>query len=116
MTHHHECCHQKSCCSHEHEQACCSEKSGCHPKHDCTHENYTEKLLELADEAWREILKEKIKQQIMTAQGAHIEQLAKLIAESNQSKWKHKMAAKKSCCDLKEKMHDFFCDSGDCKR
>jgi hypothetical protein len=46
-----------------------------------------EKLLALADEAWSQLLKEKIKTEISKSCAESIDKLAKLVAETNMAKW-----------------------------
>jgi hypothetical protein len=62
----------------------------------------------MADEAWMEILKEKIKKQIESAGGEHLDQLAKIVAESNKERWEHKLAINELASNYKEKLTDFF--------
>lgn len=85
--HHHEHPHH-----HSHEQ---QQEENC---------NMPEKLLCLADEAWMEVLKEKIKKEIEATSGEKLTKLAKLIAETNGAKWQAKIAAKKGCHEYKEKL------------
>lgn len=56
-----------------------------------------EKLLQLADEAWMEVLKEKIKQEIIANGGEKLDEIAKLVAETNCAKWQHMIAGKMHC-------------------
>lgn len=107
MSHHHHC--------HEHEGESCSCCQGTcshgHHHHDHDHEeqgDFAHLLLEMADEAWMEVLKEKIKEQIVATSGPHLTELAKLVADSNKMRWKHKMASQKACADYTQKMHDYF--------
>lgn len=72
------------------------------------HCHCAEKFLEIADEAWKEVLKEKIKAKIISKKGEHIEKLAEMIAIANGEKWKHKIAAKMKCNEFKEGLKDFF--------
>lgn len=51
------------------------------------------KFLQLADEAWTEVLKEKIKEHIK-AESKAIDQFAKLVAEANYERWKKKTQEK----------------------
>ncbi len=108
---HHQCpihgCHhhgsssqgsESSCCCSQHHEGCEHHESG----------DFSQQLLEMADEAWMELLKEKVKKQIEATGGSHLDQLAKLIAESNNTRWKHKLAAQKLCHDYKEKIAEFF--------
>lgn len=93
--HQHGCtCGQKHECAESHEQkgsCCCAEK-----------------FLEIADEAWKEVLKEKIKHKILEKKGEHMEQLADLIATINGEKWKHKISERLKCDEYKEKLKEFF--------
>ena len=55
-------------------------------------EDFAHQLLELADEAWMEILKEKIKENIRQKGGEQLTQLANLVSERNHKRWNHKLA------------------------
>lgn len=108
--------HCSSCCSSHHDHhGCCGE--GHHHHHEVSG---SEAFLELADEAWMEVLKEKIKAHIV-ANDTRLNDLAKIIAEANHCRWKMKMASKHGCDDFKQRLHDFFgsdcCDKsgGSCK-
>jgi len=67
-----------------------------------------EKFLEIADDAWREVLKEKIKAKIIDKKNDHMEKLAEMIAMANGSKWKHKISAKANDEEFKENLKKFF--------
>jgi hypothetical protein len=108
MSHDH--CHKEEDCSHAKRTHCCSCHGDC-----CCHEgqkecskDFAKHLLEMADEAWMEVLKDKIKEQILASSGAHLDRLAKLVAESNKSRWKQKMGSKKDCDDYRQRIADFF--------
>ena len=80
-----------------------------HEEHYHHEENHhEEKLLKLADEAWMELLKEKIKAEIESKKGDQLRELAKIIALANKEKWHHKMAAKITCKEFKESLKEFF--------
>lgn len=98
--HHHD---HDECCSHHHHE-CCGEDH----EH---HASYSEAFLELADEAWMEVLKEKIKDHIR-AKDARINELATIIAEANHERWKQKMVGKHGCDSFKEKLHHYFEGTG----
>jgi hypothetical protein len=100
--HSHSHCHDDSCNSkgsqehnhshhHDHEEECCSKA-----------------FLHIADEAWMEVLKDKIKEQIIATSGPHLNELAKIISEANHGRWKNKMASKKGCKEFEEKICKFF--------
>jgi len=100
-THH---CHG----AHEHCECCQGEICGvCHHHHQ-KHEDFSHELIELADEAWMEVLYEKIKKQVEANSGANLDKLAKLVADSNQARWKNKMGANKATTELKDKLSEFF--------
>lgn len=110
------CC---SCCSCCNEGSCCSCCSSCNTKNNKSchgednHEEFACGLLEAADCAWMEVLKDKIKEHILSTQNEKMTELAKLIAEENCQRWKHKMEKKHACADFKEKLCRFF---GQCKK
>lgn len=111
--HHHH--HGEGCCCHHHEEACCHE-GVCHHHHahDLHHhahdhqQDFAHELIEMADQAWMEVLKEKIKEQIKTTSGSNLDQLAKLVAEANHERWKHKMSLQKDVHTYQEKLAAFF--------
>lgn len=102
-------CHsnESSCCSNQECQcqcACCSGKQSC----SSGHEDGYKWFLEVADEAWTEVLKEKIKEHILATQKDRMTDLAKLVSEGNNQRWKSKMDKKKVCAEFSEKLHHFF--------
>lgn len=94
------------CCSND--KCCCK----CHTQHrheeEENHEEFAHCLLEIADEAWMEVLKDEIKKHILSTQGDRMTELAKLISESNSERWKNKMEKKRGCHTFKEKLCAFF--------
>lgn len=68
-------------------------------------------FLELADTAWEEVLKDKMKDYILETQEKRMEELAKIVAEGNNQKWKDKMHKKHSGGEFKEKLIRFFSQS-----
>lgn len=108
MTHHHHHDHCDICCAHgEHHAHTCCGSDHHHHAHE-HHEDFARELLEMADQAWMEVLKEKIKEQVRTTNGANLDQLAKLVAEANHVRWKHKMNVQKDVHSYKEKLSTFF--------
>jgi hypothetical protein len=67
-------------------------------------------MLHLADEAWLEVLKEKIKGEIIKNSGAHLDKLAKLLADSNKTRWKEKIEEEKSEEEFEHQLKHFFYD------
>ena len=108
MSHHH--CHghhhhHHGCCEEEHECGCC-----CHHHSDDHGDegDFASQLLQLADEAWMEVLKEKVKAHVAKSSGAQLEKLAKIVAEGNKDRWRMKLGAKKGCDDFHAKIAEFF--------
>ena len=108
--------HHESCCSehhHHHHHEHCSAEKGHEHHHDKEEEDcdMPEKLLCLADEAWKELLKEKITEEIRATSGEKINKLAKVIVQANKAKWENKIAAKKHCHEYQENLKQVFCSS-----
>lgn len=104
-------CHAKCCghggCGHEHCHChSCAHHECCHHHHE--QEDFAKQLIEMADEAWMEVLMDKIKEQVIIHSGAHLDQLAKLVAETNNARWKEKLALQKRGNDFKDKVDQFF--------
>lgn len=100
--HHGECCdhhhhHHDECCHHEHHHACHEQQT-----------KYADELLALADEAWMEVLKEKIKDQIRSTSSQHLDALAKLISQANHNRWKHKMEGKTTKEDFEQNLQQIL--------
>jgi hypothetical protein len=67
-------------------------------------------MLALADCAWMEVLKEKMKDYIK-ANDHKIDELAKTVCEANQQRWQSKMAKQKAKMDFDQKLKGIFCSS-----
>lgn len=87
-------CQSQSCGSHQH-----GSHEGC-----CEHAH---KLLEIADMAWMEVLKDKIKEHIL-ANDHKINEIARIVAEANHSRWQQKMEQKECCDCYEEKLKELF--------
>ncbi len=116
--HHHGCCCSGS---HSHEHCHCHGSGACGSHHGacacpCHHEhNHAAMLLKLADEAWLEVVKEKIKEEIRKNSNDHTSQLAKVVAEANHKRWAEKMAAKKCEAEYEEQLKRIFgCKDAKC--
>lgn len=96
-----ECGCQKSQCGCK---SSCGCGSSCCSKDDCCK---PEKFLELADQAWKEVLKEKIKKHI-EANSKNLDELAAIISEANHERWSRKMDGKQCGCCFEEKLENFF--------
>lgn len=68
----------------------------------------SDNFLKLADEAWMEVLKEKIKAQIIAHKGEHMDKLAGLIAKANGERWKNKISSKTKSNEFKDELKAFF--------
>ena len=110
-------CH---CCSHHHhccEHSCHSGAASCHD-HSHHHDScdYAEHFLEIADEAWIEVLKERIKDHIRK-NDPKIDEIARIVAEANNEKWKKKISSHKCCENYEHQLHEIFescCKEGSC--
>lgn len=111
--------HEKSCneetCHHEHhhsaECSCCHEEICCHHNnnhHHHEHPDFAHQLLEMADEAWMEVLKEKIKANIETKNGKQLDELANLVTDGNNIRWKNKIESQTEMMNYKDKISNFF--------
>lgn len=77
-----------------------------HEEHECCDLN--EKMFCLADEAWKELLMEKIKQEIEKLSGEKLNEVAKAVAEANHKRWHHMMEGKQKCCEFKQHLKDLL--------
>lgn len=111
MSHHHPCHthdHGHDHCCHGEHCSCCGHVCSTYPHH--THEEggFAQDLLEMADQAWMEVLKEKMKEQILASSGKYLDDLAKTAVESNKSRWKSKKAAHYATDEFKAKVNQLF--------
>jgi hypothetical protein len=99
---------------------CCEEKCSCpcHEKHKeqgdhshGEHDEFVHFLFKIADEAWTEVLKEKIKEHILATQKDRMTELAKIASEGNSQRWKNKIEKKSGCREFKERLCQFFSHS-----
>ncbi|MDP1879325.1 MAG: hypothetical protein Q8K60_00120 [Parachlamydiaceae bacterium] len=119
------CCSSKGCGCNSSGSGNCGCQSSCSSKGSCCGDNCghkngdcAQKFLELADQAWIEVLKEKIKDDIRANDtDKKLDALAKLISQTNHEKWKMIMAKNQECSDFHEKLDDLMngCSSGQCK-
>lgn len=96
-----------ACCnSGHHQQECCCK---CHEHHhDGEQGDFAKQLLELADEAWMEVLYDKIKKKVETTNGAKLDQLAQIVADANNARWEAKLSKEKRCDEYEDKIAHFF--------
>lgn len=116
MSHNHHHCHD-----HEHSDSCSSSnKHSCcchHHEHEAVcehdhHEDFATKVLAMADEAWEELLMEKIKARIEKQSGNHLDKLAELIANANKKRWEHKLECNSCVHELHDELRQFFQKKG----
>jgi len=104
-------CQSKNCSC-----PCCKTGCGCQSSNSCSSHgsgggcDYAAKFLDLADQAWMEVLKEKIKDQIKS-NAKNMDELAHLIAEANHERWHKKIENKQSTGCYEEKLKNFFTQS-----
>lgn len=112
---HHECHHSGHSCSSQHhhnhgsESTCC--ECRCHQTCDCQchkKHKYCDQLLELADDAWMEVLKEEIKKEIIKNSGDHLKKMAELVASANHKRWSEKMAEKRDFESFEEELKNLM--------
>lgn len=95
---------EKCCCPcHREQEETCGEEEG--------HDGFDNFFLEIADCAWTEVLKDKIKEYILQTQNDRMTKLAKIVAEGNNQRWRYKMEKKQICADFEEKLGNFFSQS-----
>ncbi len=70
--------------------------------------NMPERLLTLADDAWYELLKEKMKAEIQKSCGDNMDKIAKLVTETNCAKWSHMVTGKVKCDEYKQQLKDIM--------
>ncbi|MFI0434561.1 MAG: hypothetical protein ACH350_02380 [Parachlamydiaceae bacterium] len=107
-----------SCPCHQSESGCQPHQGSCGESHQGHHAqsgscDYAKKFLEIADQAWMEVLKEKIKENIRS-KACNMDELARLISEANHERWRMKMENKHAVNEYEAKIRNFFnhtCDA-----
>ncbi len=67
-----------------------------------------EKLIGLADEAWFEVLKDKVKKEIESSCGETLDKLAQVVAQANSDRWAHKIQGKVKCDEFKSNVKELL--------
>jgi hypothetical protein len=73
------------------EECCETTKQGCCSSCEEDQMDKMDFLYELADEAWSELMKEKVKKALEKIQGEHMNKTAQVIAEARLAYWGNKM-------------------------
>jgi hypothetical protein len=112
-------CHGDSCHTHGNQGlggsgscacGCCGGHTcscSCHGSKEDSCKDIPGKFLELADSAWMEVLKEKIKDHIRQ-NDSKLNELAQVISEANREKWKHKKEKFQGCHQYEEKLKNLM--------
>ncbi|MDR3543993.1 MAG: hypothetical protein P4L69_24020 [Desulfosporosinus sp.] len=85
----------------------CSTTKSCSTAHNTNNDSECdmhERLLALADDAWMELLKEKMKTEIEKTNGPHMNNIAKLVVDANCAKWGSMIQVKVKCNEYKESL------------
>lgn len=83
---------------------CSCKKDYCNEKDCCCGSDF----LILADDAYMELLKERIKEEIQKHKGEEINKLAEIISKANGKRWKYKIKTKLNKEDYKEDLMKYF--------
>ncbi len=68
----------------------------------------TDMMMCLADEAWKQLMIEKMKAEFEKARGEKMSRVAAASIEASIAKWEHKMAGKQKCQQAKESLKAAF--------
>ena len=60
----------------------------------------------IANDAWAELLKDKIKEQFEIKTGQKMDKIAEVAADASIEYWKHKIQAKEACKEYEHKLFD----------
>lgn len=107
-------CHHGSCSqeggAHAHDSICgnCGSHQHCNCACHKHHQKYADELLNLADQAWMEVLKDKIKDQIVKHSGDHLTKLAELVSQANHARWADKIDEKKAVDGFEQRLKDLL--------
>ena len=62
----------------------------------------TDRLINLSDEAWYELLKDKMKDQIQASSGDKMDRMAEFITKANNERWAHMITGRARCEQFKQ--------------
>jgi hypothetical protein len=95
-------CKEEGCCS---TKGCCCETSCGHNEEGFKTEcEVTNGMMKLANEAWGELLKEKMKKVYDKKNGEHMNKLAEVLVDTCTAYWHGKMQEKAKCAEFTEKI------------
>jgi len=75
-----------------------------HKEHGCCF-NITDHIKTVANKAWSELLKEKIKKRYEEKLGTKMDEIAGVAADAAIEFWRHKIESKESCKEYEAKLH-----------
>lgn len=90
------------CCEQSCNTSCCD--SGCGKDSCCEDESKGKMFMGLANEAWSELMKEKMKAAYQKAIGDKMDRAAAISVEACMAYWKHKMTSEAACAEFEEKL------------
>ena len=93
----------EDCC----DEKCCSSKScECNESCGCSSEETSKSayMLKLADEAWSELMKEKMKESIEKMVGDKMNKTAQVSVEASMAYWSNKMRNEAAWAEFEEKL------------
>jgi hypothetical protein len=88
-------------------EKCGKSESDCEsePKSGC---EMTDQMMVLANEAWAELVKEKMKKRFEEVSGEKMNKIALASVEASMAYWQHKMKGKQGCMEHTQKMQQAF--------
>jgi hypothetical protein len=88
-------------CSTSGEEKCGSGSSDCGQSSGC---EMTDMFMKLGNQAWEELMVEKMKKQWEALRGQNMDKMAQAGVEASMAYWQHKMEGKMKCHESKEKI------------
>jgi len=87
------------------EQSCGDKKQDCGSDECC---DMAKEMMNLANQAWAELMKEKMKKEFEKVNGERMNKIAAVGVAGCNDFWQHKMQAKAGCADFSEKLKQAF--------
>ena len=99
-----ECCEESKCgCGSE--SSCCESSCGCNDSCCDSEMSKGKMFMNLAEEAWMELMKEKMKAAIEKASGPKMDKAAQVAVEASIAHWADKKKKEAVCAEFEEKLH-----------